>query len=55
MDALWDWFGEPKNREMLAWIGGALAVVVSGWWTAFTYFRKAGGSDDRSDSDRGGD
>ena len=51
MEDLWEWLGVDKNREILAWMGGALAVVASAWWTAFTFFRKHGGPQARA-SDR---
>ena len=30
MTAIWDFFGDAANRELLSWIGGCLAVVLSG-------------------------
>ncbi len=38
MRQLWSFIGQKKNREILAWIGGGVAVFVTGLWTAFIYF-----------------
>jgi hypothetical protein len=37
MRQLWSFLEFKKNREILAWIGGGLAVVIAGLWTAFVY------------------
>jgi hypothetical protein len=38
MRQLWSFVGQKKNREILAWIGGGVAVAIAGLWTAFVYF-----------------
>jgi hypothetical protein len=38
MSQLWSFIGQKKNREILAWIGGGLAVAIAGLWTALVYF-----------------
>jgi hypothetical protein len=37
MRQLWSFVEHKKNREILTWIGGGLAMVVAGLWTAFVY------------------
>jgi hypothetical protein len=41
MRQLWSFLGLKKNREILAWVGGGLAVIITGLWTAFVYFADA--------------
>jgi hypothetical protein len=38
MRQFWSFLGLKKNREILAWIGGGLVVVITGLWAAFIYF-----------------
>jgi len=38
MRQLWSFIGQEENRRILGWIGGGLAVVIGGLWTAFVYF-----------------
>jgi hypothetical protein len=38
MRQLWSFIGLKKNRDILAWIGGGLTVVIVGLWTAVVYF-----------------
>jgi Carbohydrate binding domain len=35
---LWQFLQDEKNQRMLTLVGGGLAVVVTGLWTAFVYF-----------------
>jgi hypothetical protein len=35
---IWQFLQDEKNQRMLTLIGGGLAVVVGGLWTAFVYF-----------------
>jgi len=37
---MWSFLQNKKNREVLGWVGGGLAVVIGGLWTAFVYFSK---------------
>ncbi|MGF1476775.1 MAG: hypothetical protein ACFB6S_14550 [Geminicoccaceae bacterium] len=37
---IWSFLSDPANRDTLAFLGGGLAVVVGGLWTAFAYFHK---------------
>jgi hypothetical protein len=39
--ALWEFLASPANREVLAWIGGGVAVAASGVWVIVKHF--AGG------------
>jgi hypothetical protein len=34
----WQFLQDDKNQRMLTLIGGGLAVVIGGLWTAFVYF-----------------
>ena len=38
MPSLWSFIQDSSNREVLAWCGGGIAVVVTGGWALFTYF-----------------
>jgi hypothetical protein len=38
MMQFWSFLRLKTNREILAWIGGGLVVVITGLWTAFVYF-----------------
>ncbi|GLK78889.1 hypothetical protein [Methylopila turkensis] len=38
MSGLWSFIQRKGNRELLAWLGGAAVVVVSGIWTAYVHF-----------------
>jgi hypothetical protein len=38
MRQLWTFLRLKQNREILTWIGGGLAVIIAGLWTAFVYF-----------------
>jgi hypothetical protein len=38
MRQLWSFVGLKNNREILAWVGGGLAAVIAGLWTAFVSF-----------------
>ena len=35
---LWKFVRNSKNREILAWAGGGVVVIVAGFWAAFVYF-----------------
>jgi hypothetical protein len=36
--ALWEFLSSPANRDTLAWIGGGVAVAVSGLWVVVKHF-----------------
>jgi hypothetical protein len=36
---IWKFVAVRENRDALAWVLGGCAVLVSGGWTAFTYFQ----------------
>jgi hypothetical protein len=38
MSKLWTVIRDKRNREVLGWLGGGLAVVIAGLWAAFVYF-----------------
>jgi hypothetical protein len=38
---LWTILSERSNREVLAWIGGGLAIVATGLWVVFVYLKPA--------------
>jgi hypothetical protein len=40
---IWQSLQDEKNQRMLTLIGGGLAVVIGGLWTAFVYFFPAPG------------
>ena len=54
-DAFWSFLKDPLNREVLAWIGGGIVVVIGGIWAVVRFFaKKPDGGDGRSVSvDRG--
>ena len=35
MTGLWEALSNPETREVLAWLGGGVCVVVSGLWAAY--------------------
>jgi len=35
---IWQLLQDEKNQRMLTLIGGGLAIVIGGLWTAFVYF-----------------
>jgi hypothetical protein len=37
MDWLWRFVGRKRNREILGWVGGGVAVVASGIWAVTVY------------------
>ena len=37
MEALWSIIANPKNRQILSWIGGAAIAVSTGAWAVVTY------------------
>jgi hypothetical protein len=37
MHAFWTFIGKPKNRQVLAWVGGGVITVAAGGWTVVTY------------------
>jgi hypothetical protein len=39
MRQLWSFVGY-KNREILTWIGGGLAMIIAGLWTVFVYLSR---------------
>ena len=38
MDDLWASLSDPNNQKTLAWLGGGVATVVGGLWTALTFW-----------------
>jgi len=38
MSGLWAFLGVKKNRDLIAWWGGGVVIVIAGLWTAFVYF-----------------
>jgi len=37
MGSFWNWLKDPDNRAILGWLGGGIAVVIGGLWTAIVY------------------
>ncbi|ACL60936.1 hypothetical protein [Methylobacterium nodulans] len=37
MNRIASFIGEPKNREILSWIGGGLVALAAGTWAVVTY------------------
>lgn len=37
MNRIASFVAEPKNRELLSWIGGGLVVLATGTWAVMTY------------------
>ena len=57
LDAFWSFLREPANRDVLAWIGGGIVVVVGGVWAVVKFFAKTeggGGAAPSVSADRGG-
>ena len=42
MRQLWSFVGQKRNREILTWIGGGLAVAAAGLWTTLLHVSAAG-------------
>jgi hypothetical protein len=38
MGELWSFIGQKKNREILAWIGGGVTMIIAGLWTVVVYY-----------------
>ena len=38
---IWAFLRERSNREVLAWIGGGVAIVAAGLWVVFVYLKPA--------------
>ena len=38
MRAIWSFLAKKRNRDILAWVGSGIVVVVVGLWTATTFF-----------------
>ena len=38
MGALWSFLAKPKNRQILAWVGGGLVAIAAGAFTVVKYF-----------------
>jgi hypothetical protein len=38
MSRLWAFLGSKRNREIIAWWGGGIVIVIAGLWSAFVYF-----------------
>jgi tetratricopeptide (TPR) repeat protein len=36
--SVWQWLSNSKNQKTLAWLGGGLAVVISGAWQGYLHF-----------------
>jgi hypothetical protein len=43
LDAVWSWLKDPGNRDVIAWIGGGVVVVIGGVWAVVKYFARPGG------------
>jgi hypothetical protein len=39
---IWHFLQDETNRAVLAWIGGGVAVLVSGLWAGFTFLFNKG-------------
>jgi hypothetical protein len=39
LERTWAFLTDPAHRELLAWLGGGLAVLLGGAWAVFTYLR----------------
>jgi hypothetical protein len=37
MGKLWAFLRKKTNREIIAWLGGGVVVVIAALWTAFVY------------------
>ena len=37
MGSLWSFVTKPKNRQVLSWAGGGIAVAAAGLWAVVTY------------------
>jgi hypothetical protein len=35
---MWDFLLKPENRDVLAWFGGGVCVVLAGLWTVVKHF-----------------
>ena len=42
MSGLWAFLGAKKNRDLIAWWGGGIVIVIAGLWTAFVHFKPTG-------------
>ena len=40
-NSIWSWLSDEKNRKILAFIGGAIVVVVGAGWQAYLHFSKS--------------
>jgi hypothetical protein len=40
LDTVWAFLKDPANRDVLAWIGGGVVMVVGGLWAAIKFFSK---------------
>ena len=38
MDRVWEFIRQKRNREILGWLGGGIAVLASGIWAMTVYF-----------------
>lgn len=36
-NSIWSFIAKPKNRQILAWLGGGLMVLAAGTWTVVTF------------------
>jgi hypothetical protein len=39
--AIWNFIGDPENREILSWLCGGITVVAGGVWATVKFFSKA--------------
>jgi hypothetical protein len=44
----WLFIKGPRNREILSWLGGGLAMIVTALWVAITYFLPANATKDKT-------
>jgi hypothetical protein len=43
MASLWSFIAQPKNRQILSWIGGGIVAVAVGAWAVVTHVWPAHG------------
>ena len=37
MSSTWSFIAQPKNRQVLSWVGGGLVALAAGVWAVATY------------------
>jgi len=38
LSLVWKFLSKEKNRAILGWVGGGVAIVISALWIVFVYF-----------------